>query len=145
VRAVASLSFGVYFQPQVKNLQSKRQIRAVSNTFSNAEVVTIATRQKRIIWVFLASLTIVPIIAMFAPVVLLLSGLVQFAVCYDLAKSLKFGEPPALFIVMLIPFVNLILMLTLVAKASKVIREKGVSVGLLGASKSQLEQLAATA
>ena len=117
----------------------------MSNTFTNADVVTIATRQKRLVWLILASLTIVPIVASFAPGALVLAGLVNIALVYDLAKALKCGDPRTWCIGMLIPIISLILMLVLSAKATKAIRDKGVKVGLLGASKSELAKLTATA
>jgi len=63
---------------------------------------------------------------------------------YCLADELKLHANWAFFVCMLIPFVNIILLLNLNAKATAVIRSKGIKVGLMGANKAQLVKLAAS-
>ena len=108
--------------------------------YTNAEVVAVAKKQKAIIWLILASLTVF----VFPPAWIVIT-IVQMVFVYQFAKTLKLGAPWVWCIGMIIPFVSLILLLVLNAKATTAIRGKGVRVGLMGADKAQLDKLSVTA
>lgn len=106
--------------------------------FTNAEVIAIARKQKAIIWLILVSL----LSFLFWPAQLLIA-VINLVFVYQLAKSLKLTAW-AWCIGMIVPLVSLILLVTLNSRATMVIRGKGVSVGLMGADKAQLEKLSVT-
>jgi hypothetical protein len=106
--------------------------------YTNTEVVAIAKKQKAIIWLILFSLLVFVF-----PLGWIVIALVQIVFVYQLAQSLKLSAPWLWCVGMTIPLVSLILLLHLNGKATTAIRGKGVTVGLMGANKAQLEKLAA--
>jgi hypothetical protein len=105
--------------------------------FTNAEVVQVAKKQKAIIWLILASLAVV----VFPPAWIVIA-VVNLVFVYQLSKALKLSAPWVWCVGMIIPLVSLILLLRLNSKATAAIRGRGVTVGLMGASKAQIEKLA---
>ena len=120
------------------------------DTGKNEMLYKVALHQRRVLMCFLALLTfnigqvaLSAIIPMAAPLlaigslVAMIFGL--FAV-YRLAKAL--GYTAILYaIAMLIPCVNLLTLLVVISRATKVLKENGVKVGFLGVSRETIEQL----
>jgi len=106
--------------------------------FTNEDVVAIARTQRTVIWLVIASL----IDFAFPPVFIVITFL-KIVFIYCLTDELKLRISWILFVCTIIPFVNIILILKLNAKATAVIRSKGVKVGLLGANRAQLVKLTA--
>ncbi|HUS36655.1 MAG TPA: DUF4339 domain-containing protein [Verrucomicrobiae bacterium] len=116
----------------------------------NEMLYKIALHQRRVLMCFLALLTfnigqvaLSAIIPMVAPLLMIgsLAAMIfgLFAV-YRLAKAL--GYTAILYaIAMLIPCVNLLTLLVVISRATKVLKENGVKVGFLGVSKDTIEQL----
>jgi hypothetical protein len=107
--------------------------------YTNDDVFAIAKTQRVIIWLVLASL----VDFVFPPAFIIITFF-KIMFVYSLAGELKLNDSWAWFVCMLIPLVNIILLLKLNAKATAIIRSKGVKVGLMGANKVQLVKLAAT-
>ncbi len=106
--------------------------------YTNAEVLAIAKKQKAIIWLILASLA-----AFVFPPAWIVIAIVQIVFVYQLANALKLTAW-VWCIGMIIPLVSLLLLLVLNGKATTAIKSKGVTVGLMGANKVQLDKLAVT-
>ena len=104
--------------------------------FSNQEVFEIAKKQKAIIWLIIVSFAV-----FFFPLAWIVVAIVNLVFVYQLAKALKLGGAWAWCVAQIIPLVSLITLLVLNSKATAAIRSKGVTVGLLGARKSELAKL----
>ncbi len=104
--------------------------------YTNAEVVVVAKKQKTIIWLMLTTLA-----ASVFPPALIIMAIVNVVFVYQLAQALKRRDAWAWCAGMFVPLVSLLLLLLLNGKATAVIRSKGVTVGLMGANKAQLDAL----
>jgi hypothetical protein len=117
----------------------------------NEMLYKVAVHQRRVLMCFLALLTfniaqvaLAPVVPLILVPVFLIGSLAAmifglFAV-YRLAKAL--GYTAILYaIAMLIPCVNLLTLLVVISRATKLLKENGVKVGFLGVSKDTIEQL----
>jgi len=101
----------------------------------------LARGQKLLIYAILINIAALALRGMLGPAPIALLGLATLVLSimgiFGMASALQFSTAAKvlLAIVMLIPFVNLIVMLVLNAKATKALRVGGYVVGLLGASK----------
>jgi hypothetical protein len=111
----------------------------------------IATRQKVIILCILCNLAIVatnlglnaagaaPGLRLLLALIYLGVGITALVFVFMLSLALyNVGVGILLGLLMFIPLVNLIVLLTINGKATKVLRENGINVGLLGASTSEI-------
>jgi hypothetical protein len=103
--------------------------------YTDADVVKVAKKQKTILWLVLASF-----VAMLFPPLLVIVGVANLVLMYQLAKALRLTAW-AWCIGMVVPLVSLVLLLALNRKATNLIRSKGISVGLMGANRAQLDKL----
>ncbi len=104
--------------------------------FTNPEVVEVGKRQKAIIWLILISIP-----AIFIPFTSLVVGLISVYFIYKLAKAVKSSLAWLYIILGFLPLISLLALLHLNAKATRALREKGLKVGLMGASSSDLDNL----
>lgn len=114
----------------------------MNQTYDIGEVVAVAKSQQTVLWLFLALLgTDIAMAATGQPMIVLLHwglsiALVVFA--YKTAKSLKLGAPWAA-IFCLLPFIGLILLISLMFRARRVLENQGIRVGLMGANQDDLQ------
>ncbi len=99
------------------------------------KTLDIAKAQKGVLYCVLANL-FWPI---FPPLFILILPFQIFFV-YRLANLTKIGYPPIWVVGMFIPFINLMLLLLLAQRSSKLIREAGFEVRLFGANLNEIEQ-----
>lgn len=108
----------------------KKEVEMVDcNAFNNEEAYIVGKKQKAILWAFFASL-------IFPPALYIMIFFV-----YGLAKAEKKSLPGLWTFAILIPLVNIFCLLTLIQNATKILRAKGVRVGLMGANERGLENL----
>jgi len=106
------------------------------NVFTNEEAYAVGKKQRTIVWAFFFLLVSI----IFPPVSLIISIIIIFFV-YELAKAEKKKTPGLWAFAMLIPLVKLICLLILIQDATKILRAKGLKIGLMGANKKDLENL----
>jgi hypothetical protein len=99
----------------------------------------VAISQKNVIWLVLVSLISVPAL-MFWPLAIILC-LVQSYFFYKLAGALRSSIPWAYIFLAFVPLVSLIVLLNMNAKATFLLRQNGVRVGLMGAKMADLAGL----
>lgn len=105
----------------------------------SARIRNVGIAQKRLLWAVLVSFT--PLI--FPPLFLLTIPFQMYSI-YALAKALKMSTVTSLLLLLLmfIPLVSLIVMLVLSGKATTVLQEAGIRVGLMGARMRDLPPVA---
>ena len=108
----------------------------VVTVFSPKELLEIADRQKYIIGLVLLSLVGSFIKYAFIPI-----GIFMVYFIYKLAIAVRSSYPFAYVICAFIPFLSLIALLHINGKATRILRDNGIKVGLMGARESDLEKL----
>ena len=124
--------------------------------FEKEDLLNVAKAQSRAIWFFLG-IMLAQIANAFIPInqnnaasvwgksilSLTLLGLVVyfFILIYRLAKALKKKTSFLYAIGMIIPLVNLLILVSLLGRATKVLKSGGLKVGLMGCSKGELVKL----
>ncbi len=118
--------------------------------YTDAQVLTIAKKQKILLWLILASIAV--LFARIFGIGHVIWSLMQLSIniinlvfIYQLATALNLrtGLVWGVVVAMLVPIVNIILLLAVNGKATGIIRGKGIKVGLMGADKAQLIKLGA--
>ena len=104
------------------------------------EIVEVAYRQKRIIWLIL-----IGFVALVIPFSFIVIGFIQLHFIFKLAQAVRSSAAWAYIILGFIPVVGMIALLHLSSKATKILQANGVKVGLMGAKSSDLELLKAGA
>ena len=112
--------------------------RTAASSWSPAEVVEIARRQRQILWLILLGL-----VGLVIPFAVLVIGLIQVYFVVKLASSLRSRAPWLYIVPMFIPYISLLTLLFLNRKATAAIRSHGLSVGLMGVSESDIGRFTA--
>lgn len=107
--------------------------------YTNIEAYKVGKRQKDIIWLILSYF-----VAAFIPYVPFVMGFIGIFLVYKLAKAQKSEEAWLWALLQIIPIVNLICLIILMQKSTKILRKKGIKVGLMGGKSAQLEKLRTT-
>jgi len=104
-------------------MQSKSMIRNVGQA------------QRLLLWAVLAS-----IVGWIFPVVLIVAIPFQLYCVYNISKALEFSTGASILylVAMFLPLVSLLCLLLLNSKATGVLRDAGIKVGLMGASPDDL-------
>ena len=102
--------------------------------YSRTELIAIAKYQKGILWCVLCNL-----LCFALPFAFLVVIPIQLYFVYKLSSSLKQGFPILWCIGIFIPLLSLIMLLILSQKATSALKEKGISVGLMGAKIADVE------
>ena len=103
--------------------------------YTNAEVKDIAKGQRVIIWMAVILLLTINSYAY------LIAGFITSCYIYQLAKVMKLSKPGGWALGVFVPLLNLFLLLSINGKATAAIKSKGVSVGLFGAKRAELDEL----
>ena len=104
--------------------------------YSNQEAYKVGKKQKAILWCILAST-----ISFFIPDSSFIVAIVCIVFVYQLAAAEKSSVAWLWALLQLMPFVSLICLLILNQKATKILKEKNIKVGLMGANNKDLEKL----
>jgi hypothetical protein len=104
--------------------------------YSKKDLLEIAKHQKIICWLFLIIL-----IGLIFPVISLVAHLIAIFFVYYLTKALKLPRPWLYAIGIFVPLVSLIVLLTVIRKATKALRLNNIRVGIMGANKKDLDKL----
>jgi hypothetical protein len=119
---------------------------SVKQKFSGQEIADIGRLQRWIILLVLANL-IVNVLSFMYPIVGLLGILVVIIgimLVFQLATLLR-SQPAWLFAaLMIVPLISLIILLSLNSQATTALKNRGVQVGLMGASSRDLDMLDAS-
>lgn len=107
--------------------------------FSNLEAYRIGQYQRVVLWLLVLSL-----FAHFIPPALVVTGILLSTVIYKLAKAERYNRPLLWAIWAFLPIVGYVSIYLLYVKANQVLRDQGLAVGILGAKKSDLENLLKT-
>jgi hypothetical protein len=121
-------------------------------TGKNEMLYKVALHQRRVLMCFLALLTfnigqvalaaVAPVAAPLLAIGSLAAMIFGLFAVYRLAKAL--GYTAIIYaIAMIIPCVNLLTLLVVISRATKVLKDNGVKVGFLGVDKATIEQLRA--
>ena len=98
------------------------------------DILEVANRQKQILWMILISIP-----ATFIPFATLVTGVIQIYFIVKLAKAV--GSSAWLYAVLaFLPLIGLIALLRLNGKATKILKDNGVAVGLMGANSDDLKK-----
>ena len=98
------------------------------------DILEVANRQKQILWMILISIP-----ATFIPFATLVTGVIQIYFIVKLAKAV--GSSAWLYAVLaFLPLIGLIALLRLNGKATKILKDNGVAVGLMGANSVDLKK-----
>lgn len=108
----------------------------MTSNYKKAELHNIGRLQKAFNWLILASL----IAHMFLPAFILV-GLLCVVYIFKLAKAEKSKVPLIWAILALFPLLNLISLLVLSIRATRILKDAGLKVGMMGANKEQLNSL----
>ncbi len=107
--------------------------------YTNIEAYEVGKKQKAIMWLILASL-----IAFFIPYATFVVGIIGIVLVYQLAKAQKSSVAWLWALLQIIPVVSLICLLIINQKATSILKQKGVRVGLMGGDSTQLKNLRTT-
>ncbi len=108
---------------------------------SNAQLCEIGKRQKQILWMILICLVAnIASRLLQAPVLIIVAALFQFYFVYKLAKSVGSMAWPYI-ILLFIPLLGLIGLFVLSDKATKILKNHGLKVGLMGVPSKELLKL----
>ena len=100
--------------------------------YAKDEIIEIAKIQKRFCWLYFGLL-----FGYLFPPVGIIFGIACIFHAYYLARALKLNA--GLYVLgVFIPLVNLIVILKLIQKSSKVLRENGIKIGFMGYKKEDL-------
>jgi len=118
--------------------------------YTNLDAYEVGKKQKAVMWIILASVAgllipYVPYIAgiagiVYAPFVV---GIIGIVFVYQLAKALKLSTAWLWALLQFIPIVSLYCLIKLNQRATAVLRQKGVRVGIMGGDSAQLAKLRA--
>jgi fumarate reductase subunit C len=125
--------------------------------YEKPEIVSLAKSQKLFIYLFAGIMALVifngfvsfgknpvsVILNLLFPVAKLALGIWGVLVIYRLAKGLKEKRPVFYAVGMIIPLVNLLVIVSLFSKTTKVLRAQGLKVGLMGCHNSDLKSFTA--
>lgn len=109
----------------------------MATEFTKAEVHEVGKRQKTILWLLLASIVAHVV---FQPA-LILTGLLCVVFIFKLAKAEKSKAAWVWAILAFLPILSLIALLVVNGRATRILRDAGLKVGVMGANKQQLESL----
>ena len=102
------------------------------------EILEVAKRQKMILWMILASLA-----AFFFPPAMIVVNLIQIYFIFKLAQAVRSPSAWIYIVLSCLPLISLIALLYINGKATKVLKENEIKVGLMGADPSDLEKIKA--
>ena len=120
--------------------------------YENNEIGYIAKKQKLVLWIFIGALVGNIGSKFFNPQinnihaliynVLAIAGLAFWITLiitvYFLAKGLKEKRPLVYSVGMILPLINLVVVLSLIGKATKILKANGIKVGLMGADTKEI-------
>jgi len=104
-------------------------------SYDKGDITNIAKFQKIIRWLFL-----VMIIGLIFPIITLGANIVAIFYVYYLARALKVNRPGLYVLGVFIPIVSLFVLLSVIQKATKVLRVHNIKVGVMGANKGDVKQ-----
>jgi hypothetical protein len=80
------------------------------------------------------------IVGLLFPFVTLCANIVAIFCVYYLARALKIDHPGLYVLGVFIPIVSIFVLLRVIQKATKVLRAQNIKVGIMGASKIELDR-----
>lgn len=95
--------------------------------WTGREIREVAKRQKTLIWMIPAAAA-----TSFIPYATIVSGIVAGYCVYRLARAIRHGAPWIFLILTFIPIICIFALLLVNNSATKILRENGVKVGLMG-------------
>lgn len=104
--------------------------------YTKQEAYDVGKKQKAILWLILASIG-----AFFIPFAIFVVAIIGVVFVYQLASAQKSSYAWLWALLQIVPLVSLICLLILNQRATKIVRDKGVKVGLMGANSKELEKL----
>jgi len=105
--------------------------------YSKEEVYYIGRNQKTILWLIIAFIAS----SFIHPYVTMLVIIINIVFVYKLAKAEKSSIAWLCALLQLIPLINIICLLILNNKATKILKKQGIRVGLIGVSNKDLKNL----
>ena len=106
-----------------------------SNPKPLIDILEVANRQKQILWMILISIP-----ATFIPFATLVTGVIQIYFIVKLAKAVGSSMAWLYAVLAFLPLIGLIALLRLNGKATKILKDNGVAVGLMGANSDDLKK-----
>ena len=104
-------------------------IKANQDQWTKAELLEVAKHQKNILWMFLIS-----IVASFIPLATIVTGFVMVFFIYKLAKAIRSTNVWLYIVLAFFPLLNVVALVRVNGKATKILESNGIKVGLMGAS-----------
>ncbi len=114
--------------------------------FSNEELYQLGCNQRKMIFLFLFALIsgfLWMVTGILVGIIQLIFTVLMLVFLYQVGCSLKIRGPIliVLLLLMFVPLISLIVLVSVNARASGILQANGISVGLMGASKTELEKL----
>jgi heme/copper-type cytochrome/quinol oxidase subunit 2 len=106
----------------------------LNNTFTTEDILRIAKDQKNIMWLILVSFITIVI-----PFAFIITGIISTIFIYRLANSIGSSDAWLYVVLSLIPLVGLITLAVASSKATKILKSRGIRVGLMGAKSNDLK------
>ena len=123
----------------MRMFDQRKQERNVVMEYTNVEAYEVGKKQKAVIWLMPAYF-----VAFFIPFASFVVGIIGIVFIYQLAKAQKSANAWLWALIQIIPIVSLICLIVLIQKATTILRQKGIKVGLMGGDSAQLEKLRTT-
>ncbi|MBF0252210.1 MAG: hypothetical protein HQL29_00185 [Candidatus Omnitrophica bacterium] len=115
----------------------------IEQIYEKEDIKNIAKYQKLICWLFLFIIigylsSLIPAVGIVLLPLSIIAGIVVIFIVYRLAKALKIKNAWLYAIGMLVPLVKLIVLITVIRDATKVLTAKNIKVGIMGCRKADL-------
>ncbi|MGH7976453.1 MAG: hypothetical protein ACREDS_12885 [Limisphaerales bacterium] len=121
-----------------------RKMTAEDILFTDKEVIAIAKRQKAILWLIVAELVTfwIPLwIPFLMPFISILAGIIGIIFIYRLGKAVHSSAVWVYVVLAFIPLVGLVVLFILNNKATRILRQHQIHVGVMGARNKDLNKL----
>jgi hypothetical protein len=121
-----------------------RAATAENMQFTDKEIVVIAKRQKAILWLIAANLVLFifeSLVTFWIPFTSIVTGIIGIAFIYRLGRAVHSSAVYVYVILAFIPFVGLVGLFILNARATRILREHRIHVGVMGARSADLHKL----
>ena len=106
--------------------------------WTSEAILEVAERQKLILWMILISFA-----ALFFPPAIIVVNLIQIYFIFKLAQAVRSPSAWIYIVLSCLPFISLIALLYINGKATKVLKENEINVGLMGADPADLKKIKA--
>ena len=118
--------------------EAPKEKSEITGDETSEQVIRVGKQQRAIMWLILAA-----ILTFLVPLAGLITGIIMIVFVYRFASAMKWPVAWLWAILSFLPLINLLILVTLNGRATKLLRANGIRVGLMGANKSDMAKLRA--